>query len=281
MMTFSTTPLTPLASSSLGMTVFKGIYACVLLIFITSSSFAQVTKKDTSTFNKWEVSLDLKPLFRKDEPYNLFVKRYLTERKVVRLGLNTLESNTNLLLNESEAFNNVVEYYVDTFDYKYQFTQSRVDSGYNKTNVFTASIGYQYFLSKKKVSVYLATDFSYSYASNKYNYYPGLAGTYDNNNNVTFEGPKRVYESYDPRNTSDEYRRTYSIRQQIGFSYAISKNIALSFEASVMYQFSRYHIFKVDRPYPDQRYIRATWGNDETYDWKFNPMAGLFLNYLF
>jgi hypothetical protein len=261
--------------------VFKGIYIVFLLILSTSSSFAQVAKKDTTSFNKWEVSVDLKPLFRKDEPYNLFVKRYLTERKVVRLGLGVYENNKNILVSNSIGeINAIQEFLSDTFNYKYQYIQIRPDSNYEKSNSFVLSLGFQYILTKNKVSVYIATDVVYSYVSHNYDFSTGDAGTYDSNNNPVYAGTK-TFVGYDSRYQLDEYLKTYSIKQQIGFSYSVNKSLSLSFEMGATFQFSHYSKQQFDKPYPDQRYNKAIWASYNFYNWKFNPMAGLFLNYLF
>ena len=75
----------------------KGIYTALFILILTTTASAQIELKDNTTavpFHKWEVGVDLKPLFRSDEPYNIFVKRYLTERQALRLGL--FSSNTQL-----------------------------------------------------------------------------------------------------------------------------------------------------------------------------------------
>ena len=89
----------------------KGIYTALFILILSTSAFAQFELKDTThniPFHKWEVSVDLKPLFRSDEPYNLFVKRYLTETKVLRFRLSAFNiqfHDDSLNIVETKAMN--------------------------------------------------------------------------------------------------------------------------------------------------------------------------------
>ena len=265
-MTFSTTP-----------SVFKGIYIVFLLILITSYSFAQVTKKDTSTFNKWEVSLDLKPLFRKDESYNLFIKRYLTERKVIRLGLGVLETETKFSQEKgvAEAISSTPNR-LDTFNY---FQSQLVGNNPNISYQYQLNGGFQYFLSKKRVSIYLAVDIFYTYQT-KSIYYPTLSAIISKNNIGTFSGTE-TFEGYDPTYKFDEYSKTYGSKLGIGLDYGFNQSLSLSMEVSISYQRTIYNMRRIDKPYPDQRYDKFFNDDSDVQKIKFNPLVGLFFNYHF
>ncbi len=65
-----------------------GLYTAIALCAFSDFAFAQTALQDSS-FHQWEVSVDLKPLFRQDQPYTLSVKKYLTERKAIRFAIGT------------------------------------------------------------------------------------------------------------------------------------------------------------------------------------------------
>ena len=68
----------------------KGMCVAVFILLISVSGFSQswISKNDSSSvvFKKWEVSLDLKPVFRADQPFKIFIAKNLTERSAIRFG---------------------------------------------------------------------------------------------------------------------------------------------------------------------------------------------------
>ena len=258
----------------------KGIYLAIFLtLIITSSAFAQQAKEDKTAPTRWEVSLDLKPLFRKDEPYSLFVKRYLTEKKAVRVGLGLIEQNKEKVGN-SQILEYLFKTIPSTSQYEYQYGQVRVDDNYSNSNTILFTLGYQYILSKKKVTTYIATDLTYFKTSNLYDFSLTTAFTNENGQPV-FGGPEKTFVGYDPRYKLDAYSNTYSAKQIIGINYSFNKNISLSIETGFVFQYNEYSFRKEDRPYPDQRYEKISFGTGSIFNWKFNPLTGFYLNYHF
>lgn len=72
-------------------TTLRSLYPIMMLLLLTTTTYAQLMRKDTATTptnaKHWEVGLDLKPLWDKDEPYNFVVRYFFKEKWAIRGGV--------------------------------------------------------------------------------------------------------------------------------------------------------------------------------------------------
>lgn len=253
---FSTSGFTPSVFFA-----FRGIYIVFLLIFITSSSFAQTDKKDTTSFNKWEVSVDLKPLFRKDEPYNLFVKRQLTKRKSLRIGFSTLLSETS---DSVSYFQNSVITGRRTYIYNLPYEVKKIEYG-----IF---IGFVYQKDFDNLTLYSATDMFY-YKNNK-DVSATIAGTF---RSEEVNNPSEFFYPTTGLNNIEKY----GLRQSLGLKFSFIKNMFISVEVSAYYfKFEKQNAqnFEDSR---DLKNLQFKYFEERTKgsDFNFQPIGSIFLNY--
>lgn len=249
--------------------VFRGIYTVIFTILIGTPTFAQVEKKDTSDFNKWEVGLDLKPLFRKDEQYIIFGKRYLSPKKAVRVGLGLLKYSKGNL-DDKEVVETLGKMFETSSPIQYS---QNIDNGTEKRNSFLVIVGYQYYLSKKRVSLYTAADLSFFRMKNKYDF--------TNRGSSILTSSDKTFEGYDPSWLLDEYQNTYSFRGILGVNYSFNRNLSISSEAAMIFEYKEYQLSRIDKPYPNQTYEKYFGNLSKVFECTFNPFIGLFLNYHF
>ena len=257
---------TPTVTPSL-LTV-KGIYTALFILILTTTASAQIELKDNTAavpFYKWEVGLDLKPLFRSDEPYNVMAKWHFTERKALRFGLGTnnwSKTNDTLL---------IYEYLFDNNQRTDQYLQlAHLDD--KKVN-WDIKIGYQYQFKQGKISLYTATDLNWIKQTLDFSIpvqvVSGHKGTMP-----PFLGYQSVFFIYNRKTT-------YSLIQSLGFKYTINNFLSCSFETSLIGQYVEFVYDTAENPYVDVSYTkRNTKGGHGTYA-SFKPLMGLFLNYHF
>ena len=215
MMTFSTTPLMPLASSSLGMTVFKGIYACVLLIFITTFSFSQNSK--------WEFGVGLRPFQMENEPYNLILKYQLSRYFALRTGVCFLYSKKN----EDEFFIEPKIQHPDRFFYSFSRTDQKT--------IFTGFLGIQYGKKSNNFFWYGATEIVFRYRKDTPELLTSLVGATGNVNEPL--GP------YYSTILNDDKIKGYGMRQSFGIQYYINRYVSVSIEAGLYYE--KYNLLRL------------------------------------
>ena len=240
---------------------FKGIYIVFLLILSTSSSFAQVVKKDTSTFNKWEISLDLKPLFRKDEPYNVFVKRHLTKRKSLRIGFSTVLTETS---DSISYFQNSVITGRRTYTYNLPYEVKKIQYG-----IF---LGFVYEKDFENLVIYSATDLFFNKNNTKVT--STTSGTFRS------EEVLNPLEFFYPTGGFNNIQK-YGLKQSIGIKFSFMKNVSISIEVSAQYFRIEKHFAQNFEDSRDLKNLQFKYFDEQTksFDFSFQPIGSIFLNY--
>jgi hypothetical protein len=195
-------------ASGLTPSVFKGIYACVFLIFTTTLSFSQNSK--------WEFGVGLRPLTLKEEPYSLMVKRFLSRGVAVRFGFGALYS-------EKESHHSDYHYnsFVEDYIFNYEYTQ--IDK-----NLYTSAfLGIQYGKRKNNFYWYGATDFSFRYTAEIASSPNGITVKYQN---------LQPGDYLKIPNQLQDKNSVIGIRQNIGIQYYFNTNVSVSLEGGIYFE---------------------------------------------
>ncbi len=246
----------------------KGIYAALFILILTTTASAQIELKDNTTvppYPKWEVGVDLKPLFRSDEPYNLFVKRYLTETKALRFRLSAF----NFQFQDDSL--NIVETKTTNGQQILQFYQLKRNK--NVSSGFGVSFGYQSEMRKGILSLYSATDLSYNTSSDNLLDGGGAQGG--------DSGQIKPFEGYRPIIAKDIRINDYGVLQSLGVKYYLCKQISLSIEATLKFTYSTFSLDYLEHPYTDLDFVKHTNLKGKDSNISFVPLMGLYLNYHF
>ena len=261
--------------------LFCKLIASVTLLFVSlyfSATIKAQSEKQDSAFKKWEVSFDLKPLFRSDQPYNVFIARNLTERKAIRVGLSVVDWGKT---------KDTVIYSQMTLD-----SNNRNSIGFGQFKVgdktkfnFAFSIGYRYEFSKGKICLYSSTDIKYKkkYQNSVYPVSTSSLGDVSQPaiDTLTFQG----YNSL-----SDLISETQSLFliQSLGIRYYVNKSFSFSIESSLLFGYTKFkyaetHLAALIYPYSTGRFDTTTANveNSQEYSFQFQPILGLYLNYHF
>ena len=253
----------------------KGIYTALFILVLSVPMFAQVEMKNDNTtavpFYKWEVGVDLKPLFRQDEPYNLLAKWHFTERKALRLGLGTgsfSKSKDSFQIQELKFTNNGPGVF--------QYDQLAFNEG-KKIN-WGIRLGYQYTFKLGKVCLYTASDISWVKESIDFDTPLQLTGL------IIDKGPVTPFVGYQSIIRIESRKNIYGLIQSLGFKYTINNQVSCSFETAVIGQYINAYNYVLENPYivsgPSSYSKDTNTGGHET-QVLFKPVMGLFLNYLF
>jgi hypothetical protein len=190
--------------------VFRGIYACVFLIFNTTLSYSQNSQ--------WEFGVGLRPLTLKEEPYSLILKRHLSRHTALRFGASVIFTKQN------EKYANDVPF-ADT-PYVFRYNYELVDRKF----FGTAFIGFQYGKRKNNLYWYGATDFSFKYKIDG-KYFPKEEFYVSDRSPILPSGGLVVWADFDDTKTIN-----YGVRQSFGLQYFINQNVSVSIESSVFYE---------------------------------------------
>lgn len=192
--------------------VFRGIYTCVFLIFITTLTFSQNSQ--------WEFGVGLRPLTLKEEPYSLILKRHLSRHTALRFGASVIFTKQN------EKYANDV-LFADT-PYMFRYDYELIDRKF----FGTAFIGFQYGKRKNNFYWYGATDFSFKYKID--------GKRFPNEDYITWGGDitpiLRPGELIEWTNFDDIKTISYGVRQSFGFQYFVNQSVSVSLEASIFYE---------------------------------------------
>ncbi len=192
------------------------------VIFTHMNGFAQIekaTSKDTITFRKWEVSVDMKPLFRQDESYSLLVTKYFTEKSGLRIRVGFLElSNSDFYKSSIQA----IKLKNDSI-----IALSEAINGDLQTEKYGCEIGYRYGISKllnnkNKISLYAVSNLYWDLQINHLKL-PTKIRNYPFERNLNENGFK-------------EKINQYGVRQSLGVSYKINSHISVSTEIALSFQ---------------------------------------------
>ena len=258
----------------------KGFYTVLFLIFFTVSVLAQVEKKDssiaTTAFNRWEVGFDLKPLFNKDEPYNVIAKFHLTKRFSVRLGLGT--SKLSLAIDSTYVQNWVQSIDQNTFVGAYGQLLAPKEIKKN----WKVNIGCQYHLKISKVNCYTATILSIERTVLSYNSftYKSLASPYliDSLNPNIFRNKVNL-------DVFEINNKTLGISQILGFQYHFNRHLSISNEIEIGYYYVNRKFLIQERLPPKSAQgfsaLSSFINNGCDNIFFFKPFASFFLNYHF
>ena len=246
---------------------------CISLYFSVTVR-AQLEKQD-STFKKWEVSFDLKPLFRSDQPYNVFIARNLTEKTSIRLGLSVADwGNTR----DTSFFNQLT--YIDTV-LANAGGQSRLKmiSHFN----LAIKVGLKYELKKGIVSIYGASDLGLQLQHYNFDAGGGSGAAGIGADTITLQGFQAL-----------TYLRTQTTQvnliQSLGLKYKINQNLSFSIETSLRFGLSESSYSSGMQPF-DNPYkggvttilttLVSNTGSQRNFSIEMLPFAGLYLNYHF
>jgi hypothetical protein len=245
----------------------------IFLIFFTVSSWAQVEKRDTTVtaFYKWDISFDLKPLFRNEEPFSLLVKHYTSPTKAWRFGLGLFASRSPIDKRYLDRY---------TIDTQIIFVASKVS---NQINTYV-SVGKQFEKKKDKLILYTSSDVTANFDFIK-----------DKKGPVGFSYPKS-FVGINPINkvyvdTIKDYKSIALIfSQSLGVKYSFNKQISVSFEANGSLSFSRIldnvdsHGVLTSKDGPSAAVGDIPFTSYDSrwfYFFKLNPLAHIYLSYHF
>ena len=244
----------------------KGIYTALFILILTTTASAQIELKDNNTaipFHKWEVGVDLKPLFRSDEPYNVLVRWHFTERKAVRLGLGVADYS------KTKDTSWIVEKKLNTIQYD-QFTRN-----ISKKMNWAIKLGYQYEFKQGKVSIYTASDFEWVRETIDFN------TPIQSKGELIDQGAVQPFAGYQSIDFVRNRRNTLSLIQSLGFKYTINNYLSCSFETAIKGQYVWFASKINENPYINPYYTKFTIkGGSETH-LIFKPLIGVFVNYHF
>ncbi len=244
-------------------------FALLLLLLLTATTaHTQLMRKDTAAtlpHSKWEVGLDLKPIWDKSEPYNFVVRYFFKEKWALRGGL-------GLELNWSNDTLDVVERKLTEPDptLRYELYESQ-ESKYSNLQVF---LGIQYEQGKGKLRWYYATDIFY--LRNKYYYnVPFATNGRDELTTVVPEFARIV--------SQENIKNGGGIRVINGFGYQLLPNVSISSEIAVLAQGFKYKNWKYTDDYSvyDNETFKITREEGWNYSVKIEPLFRVFLNYHF
>ncbi len=246
----------------------KGIYTALFILILTTTASAQIELKDNTTavpFHKWEVGVDLKPLFRSDEPYNIVIKRALNKLWSIRMGMGGNNKST-IIGNEAKnsSKSQIGDIYalllndVDTEDQNYEF-----------------NIGLQANKLIKNIRIYSSIDFFMHKSSSLFSVPFGYA--------TRGSGFPDSITSFIFLTNSSKNLTSYGIRSCFGIQYFLTPHLSISSELSLQFKKESFYSYE---SYKDFSVINRDVLNDKTVKYTKRglgliPLNGLFLNYHF
>jgi len=232
-------------------------------------------RKDTATTptntKHWEVGLDLKPLWEKDEPYNFVVRYFFKEKWALRggLGFELSESKDTFRIFSSKLTTGAG---LDTLYSRYGLNEIQTD----KNLSIQAFVGIQYEWSGKKLSLYNALDLFFTNYSRHYalpisdvHQQPSLAPA--------------VISDFARVSVVDNTTIGGGIRLITGMRYYLSSNFSVSAEMALTAQGLKYEnvLLIRDESLFDDRTLKQTTTKGRSYAVKIEPLFRVFINYHF
>ncbi|MFN7115834.1 MAG: hypothetical protein ACK4TA_03495 [Saprospiraceae bacterium] len=243
----------------------------LLLLLSATTATAQLMRKDTASFprSKWEIGLDLKPIWDQREPYNFVVRYFFKEKWALRGGIG-LEMNW-----VDDTLSTMVFGTIDTISrLNYLF---RDDRETRRTN-FNVFVGIQYERSIERLRWYAAADLFYTREKDRY-WIPFRTTLSIGNQNI----PEQANSVIDRMSL----REGGGIRLINGFRYHLLSRLSISAESSLIVQgvdFSDQMLIvnvNADNSLPNEQLDRHILGQGWTYDVAIKPFFRLFVNYHF
>jgi hypothetical protein len=243
----------------------KGIYMAIFLIFFTATCYAQK--------GNWELGVGIRPSTLKENPYSLMLKKYMSDKTAIRLGMSTIYDAKNKEISFGYSF-------LDSLNHSYSYNYVKKDKNFF-ANVF---IGFQYGKKIKSTYFYGATDFSTAYKWEKSDPFPIPY----NSKPLNMRPEQQVQIATIKNNKTWEF----GIRQSFGFNCYITSTVSLSIEGGFVFNLNRANNFEQCLSYStfDQNGLdRFSYGGSCTTDkiitWnrEFNvsPLSLIILNYQF
>jgi hypothetical protein len=258
----------------------KGIYTAIFLLILTNSVFSQIEMKDNTTpavpFHKWELGFDLKPLFQKDESYNMLVKWHFTEKKAIRLRIGSGSRSSS---SDSINLDNKDFLRIEATRLQYQ---ELLQTGGKKFNG-QFSIGYQYSFINRQVSFYTATEFKYEQFQEDFNLKEG--GVTFSNTNLYDSLKSNIYYHKTVLYELKHMSKTYGVSQIIGVGYKINPHLSISSEFAIGYfRTSKYIYTRELLPTNSSTVLQTSsefTSGGTSKGFFIKPLLGLYLNYHF
>ncbi len=238
----------------------------LLLLLSATAATAQLMRKDTASFprSKWEVGLDLKPIWDQREPYNFVVRYFFKEKWALRggMGLELNWTDDTLSTRVTETVDTVVRL-------KYLIWEDRET---RRTN-FNVFVGIQYERSMERLRWYAAADLFYT--RDKDRYWIPFVTTLNVGNQTIPEQANFVIDQ-------TSIREGGGIRLINGFRYQLLSSFSVATEMALIVQgvnFKTGNLSANDSlPNPLTKHVI---GQGWTYDVAIKPFFRLFVNYHF
>ncbi len=200
------------------------LFLFAFLLLTATAAQAQLMRKDTATLprSKWEVGLDLKPIWDRSEPYNFVVRYFFKDRWALRGGM-------GLEMNWSKDTLDVVESQLTAPSPTYRY--NLYEQFENKNSNFQVFLGIQFEQGEKKLKWYNAIDVFYF----KYeNHYLAPVATFGRREESI------VVNDFIKTSSQDNIKNGGGINVVNGFSYRIVSNLSISTEMAVVGQRFKY-----------------------------------------
>ncbi len=260
----------------------KGFASVIFSITICTSVMAQYTNfrksVDITDFKKWEVSLDVKPLFRSDAPYNIMVKKHIDERRTWRL-----------ILGASNFSNQKVVYSAGSIDYDTTKLPNPIGTSVypqsnqtTNTTYFSIKVGYQVELERMdRIAIYSASDLGLAYFNQSSD------ASSPNNTVQGYIYPANPFNGVPSVASDFTTLSTFSLTQSLGLKFPLNRRFSCSLETSISAQYVRSNnkIWKLLRAgtinpaIAPETQIQIFEGHQ--FNFILTPVMGLFINYYF
>jgi hypothetical protein len=251
-------------------------YLALLLLALlttTTAAHAQLMRKDTASLprSKWEVGLDLKPIWDQREPYNFVVRYFFKDRWVLRGGV-------GLEMNESKDTFRIFSWKLmsgaglDSLYPRYGLNQIQK----TRTLSTQAFVGIQREWNNKRLSLYSAIDLFFKSHSEQY----GLPVS--EVNQLSSEAPA-VISDFTRLSVVDKSTLGGGIRLINGFRYYLFSDFSVSAEMALTAQRLEYEDYLIvrDESMLGDRTLKQTTVKGRNFTLEMQPLFRVFINYHF
>jgi len=242
------------------------LFLFAFLLLSTTAAQAQLMRKDTANLprSKWEVGLDLKPIWDRSEPYNFVVRYFFKDRWALRGGM-------GLEMNWSKDTLDIEERQITGSSLRYELFEFQEREYLN----LQAFLGIQYEQKAEKLRWYGATDFFYFKYLDDYTVPTGAYGTPDPQ-----IGPVQDFARIILRWDRQE---GFGVKMISGLRYQFLPKLSISSEIALISQVHKYSVQTSNR-YGGERgndYFKSVFERGHQYAIDLEPLFRVFINYHF
>lgn len=244
------------------------LFLFAFLLLTATAAQAQLMRKDTATLprSKWEVGLDLKPIWDRSEPYNFVVRYFFKDRWALRGGMG-LEMNWSKDTLDVEERQNISP--DPTLRYElYELQEQK----HMNLQIF---LGIQHRYGKGKLQWYNAVDLFYFRIKDYYDV-PVATNGRGVEPPVTVPDFVRIVFINNIKNGG-------GVRVINGLDYRLSPDISISTEIALLAQGFEYkaHTYTRDNSVFGNETFKNKIQNGWSYSLKIEPLFRFFINYHF